>query len=71
MPTTTHPYSCPTARIRVTVTKQTFPAIAGIGDDASHSQSDYDCSHQATCEHRHDQACAVFRLNTGVLGSQR
>lgn len=64
MPTTTHPYSCPTARIHVTVTRQTFPAIAGIGDDASHWQSDYDCSHQDGCDRRHDRGCIVYQLNT-------
>lgn len=66
MPTTTHPYACPTARVRVTVTRQTFPVIGGIGDDASHTQSDYDCSHQDKCDRRHDRACKVYQLNTGT-----
>lgn len=70
MPTTTHSFSCPTARIRVIVTKQTFPAIGSIGDDVGHSQSDYGCSHHDRCERGHDQACAVYRLNRGAAGPQ-
>lgn len=69
MPTTT--YACPAARIRVTITKETFTAIGGIGDDAGHCQSDYDCSHQDACDHRHDLACIVYRLNVGATGLQR
>lgn len=64
MPTTTHPYACPAARIRVTITRQTFPTIGGMGDDAGHCPSDYDCSHQDGCDRRHDQGCIVYRLNT-------
>ncbi|MBZ2206564.1 hypothetical protein [Massilia soli] len=65
MLTKKYSYSCPAIGVRVVVTRQTLPAIACIGDVAGYSQSDYDCSHQDQCERRHDQACAVYRLNTG------
>lgn len=70
MPTTIHPFSCLTARVRVIITEQTFPSIGGIGEDIWHSQSDYGCSHQDRCDRRHDRACAVYRLNKGTTGSQ-
>lgn len=71
MPTKTYVYSCPTARIRVFVTTQTFSGISGIGDDVSHSYTDHDCSNHSRCDHRHDNTCAVLRLNTGALIPQR
>lgn len=60
-------YTCPTMGIRVIVTKQTFPAIAG---DVSHQHSDYDCSHQGQCDRRHDKACKIYCLNPGEEYSQ-
>jgi hypothetical protein len=55
-------YHCPTANVRVTLWRQTFPAVAGIGC-VRPVQRDHDCSRAGTCPHRYTDTCIVQQLN--------